>query len=124
MARTLALFTVTVLASLGATASASAAECVGARNNPAFSSSAATGAADPCRSTAKPAVTATARPLPAGKPNPSALDIPAKTPKAKTETSTSVDDQGRTVYRTGETEVRVGGYVRVDAVSRSGNLKP
>ena len=96
---------------------AGAGECVGARNNPAFSTGAATGATDPCRPAgpiAPPAPKPGARPAAQAA---SALDVPAA-PK-KPAATVATDAQGRTVYRDGNTEVTIGGYVRMDLSTRS-----
>ena len=88
----------------GWTGSAGAAGAPTARNNPAFSSTAAVKAVDPCAVRSKVAETA-----------------PKNRPAAKDETPARPverDAEGRMVYRTGDTEIHVGGYVRYDMRTR------
>lgn len=94
-----------------------AAECVGARNNTAFSTSAATGSLDPCEVKARMAVPKPAKPATPARKQASALDVPAAPPPAAGPTTT-VDEDGRTVTRIGNTEIRTGGYVRFETRGR------
>lgn len=95
---------IAVIAGLVATGSAEAACAPTARNNPAFSSTAAVKGVDPCTVRAKVAETA-----------------PKNRPAAKEEASPGAverDAEGRRVYRTGNTEIHVGGHVRYDMRTR------
>lgn len=97
------LFAATTVAVLALPQVAAAACSPTARNNPAFSSAAAVRAVDTCDVRAKVAATA-----PKDRP-PAADKAPAKEER---------DAEGRLVYRTGETEIHVGGYVRYEMRTR------
>lgn len=94
-----------------------AAACVGARNNTAFSTSAATGSLDPCDVKARLDVPKPAKPATPVRKQASALDVPAAPPPAAGPTTT-VDEDGRTVTRIGNTEIRMGGSVRFETRGR------
>ncbi|MEJ1158762.1 hypothetical protein [Prosthecomicrobium sp. N25] len=97
------------------------AQCVPAsvaRNNPAFSSTAATGARDACAP--KPQARAKPKPARPEERTVSGLDLMEKEGAAKAPTVTR-DAEGRTVTRVGDTEIRFGGYVRTDVIVSSGS---
>jgi hypothetical protein len=108
-----------VLATLAAGTAPVAAACdTTATNNPAFSSKSATRAMDACdisaRVAAKPPIKPVAPPdrTAKAKPKPGAV--------APDGAVVEKDEDGNTLYRYGDTTVKVGGYVRADFVAQSG----
>lgn len=95
----------------------------GVRNNPAFSSHAALGTADPCKIAplaARPAPKRNAAPSPRPEERTvTALDL-ATSRRSEPEVTVERDEAGRTVLRSGNTEVRISASLRFEVSSRLG----